>query len=189
MCCFNKVNLSAILLIHKCIINKDCTVKNNNEVKANLKQFKHKCKNLYIILYWTCILAVSGNDVTNNFCTLSLDCKRKKMLHANWYGLQRWAEFRVPTPFLFFFGVSKGLTASIFRITEDGDSMFSPPKCMNKPSTLYGVKKSKSKKIKSYRLGYWKFCEESSWVSKICFETDENSNDYQESVKLVAQNR
>ena len=33
MCCFNKVNLSAILLVHKHIINKDCTVKNNNEVK------------------------------------------------------------------------------------------------------------------------------------------------------------
>jgi len=32
MCCFNKVNLSAILLVHKRIINKDCTVKNNNEV-------------------------------------------------------------------------------------------------------------------------------------------------------------
>ena len=32
MCCFNKVNLSAILLVHKCKINKDCTVKNNNEV-------------------------------------------------------------------------------------------------------------------------------------------------------------
>jgi len=30
MCCFNKVNLSAILLIHKRTINKDCTVKNNN---------------------------------------------------------------------------------------------------------------------------------------------------------------
>ena len=28
MCCFNKVNLSAILLVHKRIINKDCTVKN-----------------------------------------------------------------------------------------------------------------------------------------------------------------
>ena len=32
MCCFNKVNLSAILLVHKRIINKDCTVKNNNEI-------------------------------------------------------------------------------------------------------------------------------------------------------------
>ena len=31
MCCFNKVNLSAILLVYKSIINKDCTVKNNNE--------------------------------------------------------------------------------------------------------------------------------------------------------------
>ena len=31
MCCFNKVNLSAILLVHKRTINKDCTVKNNNE--------------------------------------------------------------------------------------------------------------------------------------------------------------
>ena len=31
MCCFNKVNLSAIMLVHKRIINKDCTVKNNNE--------------------------------------------------------------------------------------------------------------------------------------------------------------
>ena len=31
MCCFNKVNLSAILLVRKRIINKDCTVKNNNE--------------------------------------------------------------------------------------------------------------------------------------------------------------
>ena len=30
MCCFNKVNLSAILVVHKRIINKDCTVKNNN---------------------------------------------------------------------------------------------------------------------------------------------------------------
>ena len=32
MCCFKKVNLSAILLVYKRIINKDCTVKNNNEV-------------------------------------------------------------------------------------------------------------------------------------------------------------
>ena len=32
MCCFNKVNLSAILLVYKCIINKDCTVE-NNEIK------------------------------------------------------------------------------------------------------------------------------------------------------------
>jgi len=32
MYCFNKVNLSAILLVHKRIINKDCTVKNNNEM-------------------------------------------------------------------------------------------------------------------------------------------------------------
>ena len=31
MCCFNKVNLSAILLVHNRIINKDWTVKNNNE--------------------------------------------------------------------------------------------------------------------------------------------------------------
>jgi len=31
MCCFNKVNLCAILLEHKRIINKDCMVKNNNE--------------------------------------------------------------------------------------------------------------------------------------------------------------
>ena len=29
---FNKINLSAILLVHKRIINKDCTVKNNREV-------------------------------------------------------------------------------------------------------------------------------------------------------------
>ena len=36
MCCFNKVNLSAILLVHKRIINKDCTVKNNNEVVSPL---------------------------------------------------------------------------------------------------------------------------------------------------------
>jgi len=28
---FYKVNLSAILLVHKHILNKDCTVKNNNE--------------------------------------------------------------------------------------------------------------------------------------------------------------
>ena len=34
MCCFNKVNLSAILLVHKRIINKDCAVKNNNEISA-----------------------------------------------------------------------------------------------------------------------------------------------------------
>ena len=33
MCCFNKVNLSAILLVHKRIINKECTVKNNNKKK------------------------------------------------------------------------------------------------------------------------------------------------------------
>jgi hypothetical protein len=33
MCCFNKVNLSAILSVHKRIINKDCTVKNNNEIQ------------------------------------------------------------------------------------------------------------------------------------------------------------
>ena len=39
MCCFNKVNLSAILLVHKRIINKDCTVKNNNEVKTT--QYKN----------------------------------------------------------------------------------------------------------------------------------------------------
>ena len=31
MCCFNKVNLSEILLVHKRIINKDCTFKNNND--------------------------------------------------------------------------------------------------------------------------------------------------------------
>jgi hypothetical protein len=30
MCCFNKVNLSAILSVHKRIMNKDRTVKNNN---------------------------------------------------------------------------------------------------------------------------------------------------------------
>jgi hypothetical protein len=38
MCRFNKVNLSAILLVHKPIINKDCTVKNNNE-KPGLLRF------------------------------------------------------------------------------------------------------------------------------------------------------
>ena len=32
MCCFNKVNLCAILSVHKRIVNKDCTVENNNEV-------------------------------------------------------------------------------------------------------------------------------------------------------------
>ena len=31
MCCFNKVNLIAVLSVHKRIINKDCTVKNSNE--------------------------------------------------------------------------------------------------------------------------------------------------------------
>jgi len=31
MRCFNKVNLSTILLVHKRIINKDYTVKNNND--------------------------------------------------------------------------------------------------------------------------------------------------------------
>ena len=31
MCCFNEVNLSAILLVHKRVINKECTVTNNNE--------------------------------------------------------------------------------------------------------------------------------------------------------------
>ena len=36
MCCFNKVNLSAILLVHKRIIKKDCTVKNNNEVPVDM---------------------------------------------------------------------------------------------------------------------------------------------------------
>ena len=36
MCCFNKVNLSAILLVHKRIINKDCTVKNNNEADTHI---------------------------------------------------------------------------------------------------------------------------------------------------------
>jgi len=39
MCCFNKVNLSAILLVHKRIINKDRTVKNNNEVHKVLVCF------------------------------------------------------------------------------------------------------------------------------------------------------
>jgi len=69
MCCFNKVNLSAILLVHKRIINKDCTVKNNNEVlkcilvqkvgclkyksgllngykMKNLNRHLHRCENL-----------------------------------------------------------------------------------------------------------------------------------------------
>ena len=32
MCCFNKVNLSAILLVRKRLINEDCTVKNHNEM-------------------------------------------------------------------------------------------------------------------------------------------------------------
>ena len=36
MCCFNKVNLSAILLVHKRITNKDCTVKSNNEVHLGM---------------------------------------------------------------------------------------------------------------------------------------------------------
>ena len=44
MCCFNKVNLSAILSVHKRIINKDCTVKNNNEIlkhnHAHIKMLK-----------------------------------------------------------------------------------------------------------------------------------------------------
>ena len=35
MCCFNKVNLSAMLLVYKLMINKDCTVKNNNEDEAS----------------------------------------------------------------------------------------------------------------------------------------------------------
>ena len=39
MCCFNKVNLCAILLVHKRIINKDCTVKNNNEIYENVILF------------------------------------------------------------------------------------------------------------------------------------------------------
>jgi len=34
MCCFNKVNLCAILLVHKRIINKDCTVKINNIINV-----------------------------------------------------------------------------------------------------------------------------------------------------------
>jgi len=38
MCCFNKINLSAILLVHKRIINKDCTVKNNNENSGYYQQ-------------------------------------------------------------------------------------------------------------------------------------------------------
>ena len=32
MCCFNKVNLSAMLLVHQRVIDKDRTVKNNDEV-------------------------------------------------------------------------------------------------------------------------------------------------------------
>jgi len=38
MCCFNKVYLSAILFVHKRIINKDCTVKNNNEMTIQLRR-------------------------------------------------------------------------------------------------------------------------------------------------------
>ena len=37
MCCFNKANLSAILLVHKHIINKDCTVKNNDKILPRSK--------------------------------------------------------------------------------------------------------------------------------------------------------
>ena len=43
MCCFNKVNLSAVLLVHKRIINKDCTVKNNNEDNNNNNNNNYYC--------------------------------------------------------------------------------------------------------------------------------------------------
>ena len=63
MCCFNKVNLSAILLVHKRIINKDCTVKNNNEDHLPLGPFYIRSDHLRTR---SIILAVSTHDRYEN---------------------------------------------------------------------------------------------------------------------------
>jgi len=78
MCCFNKVNLSAILLVHKRIINKDCTVKNNNEVRVLLQELgvPEACCIWFCDFYWAdlrlCLWNAPSGQGTKDFVEISL---------------------------------------------------------------------------------------------------------------------
>jgi len=81
MCCFNKVNLSEILLVHKRIINKYCTVKNNNEDWRHVSEYLLFLFNsrYFRVLFYFSTYIFNGSLV--NDCLTNINANHRKIVH------------------------------------------------------------------------------------------------------------